>query len=446
MSDFEFPYKPREQLLPFHNRSQRYGLMVCHRRFGKTVGCVGELILRAIYTKKKGAEFAYVGPFRQQAKKIAWSYLKEFTEGIRQGPPRESDLCITLLNGAKITIYGADNPDTIRGLFFDGVVIDEFGDCRPSLWKEVIYPTLMDRNGWAVFIGTPKGKNHFYKMLQRSQKEDDWFSYVMKSSESGIFSEKELEEAKREMGEDSYDREMECSFDASVPGTYYTNIIADLEKTTDNFATYPYNSDLPVSIAADLGFSDSTALWFWQVDDSGPVMIDYEEHTGQKLEFYFDLLDHKGYAYDTIWLPHDAAASTLQTGRSTIEQFAEHYRAKKTRIKLVPRLARQHGIDASRMMLPKTRFDSEKCYAGIEALRAYRRQYNEKTQAYADVPMHDWASNGSDAFRYYSLVTDSKFEAKEVSAKKDPNLMTLDNLWKDRDDVMSANRWGVLRI
>ena len=128
MSDFHFPYTPREQMLPFHNRQERYALMVCHRRFGKTVGCVGELILRAIYTKKKNAEFAYVGPFRQQAKKIAWAYLKEFTEGIRKGPPRESDLCITLLNNAKITIYGADNPDTIRGLFFDGVVIDEYGN------------------------------------------------------------------------------------------------------------------------------------------------------------------------------------------------------------------------------------------------------------------------------------------------------------------------------
>jgi len=124
MAEFSFPYTPREQALPLHNRTERWGVMVCHRRWGKSVACVGELILRAIYTKKKNAEFAYVGPFRQQAKKIAWSYLKEYTEGIRKGPPRESDLCVTLINGSKITIYGADNPDNIRGLFFDGVVID----------------------------------------------------------------------------------------------------------------------------------------------------------------------------------------------------------------------------------------------------------------------------------------------------------------------------------
>jgi phage terminase large subunit len=447
MSDFVFPYQPRKQLLPFHNRSQRWALMVCHRRFGKTVGCVGELILRALYTKKKNAEFAYVGPLRQQAKKIAWSYLKEFTEGLRKGPPRESDLCVTLLNGAKITIYGADNPDSIRGLFFDGVVIDEFGDCRPSLWKEVIYPTLMDRGGWAVFIGTPKGKNHFYKMLERSKRESDWFSYIMKASESGIFTLKELEDAKREMGEDAYEREMECSFDASVPGTYYTNIIADLESTTENFGSYPYNPDLKVNIAADLGYSDSTALWFWQVDANGPIMIDYEEHTGQKLEFYFDLIDHKGYDYDTIWLPHDATAKTLQTGRSTIEQFADRYRPKKIKLKPVPRLARQHGIDAARMMLPKTRFNIETCYAGVEALRAYRRQYNEKTQSYADVPLHDWSSNGSDSYRYFSLVTDSVYEAEEIKAAgPGDDAMTLDNLWAAREEEASANRYRTLRI
>jgi phage terminase large subunit len=436
LAEFKFPYTPREQALPLHNRTERWGVMVCHRRWGKSVGCVGELILRAIYTKKKNAEFAYVGPFRQQAKKIAWSYLKEYTEGIRKGPPRESDLCVTLINGSKITIYGADNPDTIRGLFFDGVVIDEFGDCRPSLWKDVIYPTLMDRKGWAVFIGTPKGKNHFYKMLQRSKSEPNWFSMTMKASESGVFNEQELLDAKREMGEDAYEREMECSFDASVPGTYYTKIMAEIEKTTDNFGSYRYNPDLPVHVAADLGRTDSTVMWFWQIDEKGPVMIDCEDHSGQDLDFYFKLLDSKGYDYGTIWVPHDAVAKTLATKRSTIEQFLEHFKKDKSvAVRVVPRLSRQHGIDASRLMLYKTRFDIEKCMNGVEGLRAYRRQYNEKTEAFADEPYHDWASDFADAFRYYALVTDSKFVPEETVEKKvAPDALTLDNLYKDRDN------------
>jgi phage terminase large subunit len=434
VAEFAFPYTPRAQALPLHNRVERWGVMVCHRRWGKSVACVGELILRAIYTKKPNAEFAYVGPFRQQAKKIAWSYLKEYTEGIRKGPPRESDLCVTLINGAKITIYGADNPDTIRGLFFDGVVIDEFGDCRPSLWKDVIYPTLMDRKGWAVFIGTPKGKNHFYKMLQRSKEEPNWFSMTVKASESGIFNEQELLDAKREMGDDAYEREMQCSFDASVPGTYYTKQMAEIEKTTDNFASYPFNPDLPVHVAADLGRTDSTVMWFWQVDEKGPVMIDCEDHTGEELPFYFKLLDSKGYEYKDIWLPHDAVAKTLATKRSTIEQFKDHYDGKPVEIRKVPRLGRQHGIDAARLMLYKTRFNTDKCENGIEGLRAYRRTYNEKLEVYADEPLHDWASDFADAYRYFSLVADSKYvpEEKEVD-KVAPDALTLDNLYADRD-------------
>ena len=409
----EFPYHPRKQLVDFHNRSQRWGVMVCHRRFGKTVGCVGELILRAMYTTKKNAEFAYIGPFRQQAKKIAWAYLKEFTEGIRKGNPRESDLCITLPNNAKITIYGADNPDSIRGLFFDGMVIDEYGDCRPNMWTEVLYPTLMDRRGWAVFIGTPKGKNHFYQMLQRSKVEENWFSLVLKASESGIFTESELKDALLEMGEDAYQREMECDFDASVPGTYFTKIIAEMEANTSNIDVYPYDPSKPVFVSADLGFSDSTAFWYWQMDEEGPIMIDYDEYSGQPLEFYFSLLEEKSYTYDTIWLPHDAAAKTLQTGRSTIEQFIQRFKSSKISLRLIPRLSRQHGIDASRLLLPKTRFDKDNCYAGLEALRAYRRQFNEKTQQYADKPLHDWASNGSDSFRGFALVTDSNLEVED---------------------------------
>jgi phage terminase large subunit len=324
------------------------------------------------------------------------------------------------------------------------MVIDEYGDCRPNLWTEVLYPTLMDRRGWAVFIGTPKGKNHFYHMLQRSQKEENWFSLVLRASESGIFNEEELGDALTEMGEDAYAREMECDFDASVPGTYYTKIIADIEKSTSNIDVYPYDPSKPVFLSADLGFSDSTAFWYWQLDEEGPIMIDYDEHSGQPLSFYFDLLDSKPYAYDTIWLPHDAAAKTLQTGRSTIEQFLGHYKGTTTSLRLVPRLSRQHGIDASRLLLPKTRFDKDNCYSGLESLRAYRRSFNEKTQQYDDKPKHDWASNGADSFRGFALVTDSELESEEYVVSETPKYgvqeidgqkfttATLNDMWSDK--------------
>ena len=443
MTELALPYEPRPQFIPFHQRENRFALMVCHRRAGKTVSCVNEIILRALLTKKKRAKYAYVGPFRQQAKEVAWEYLKEGTENIRNGPPRESDLRVKLHNDATITIYGADNPDSLRGLYFDGIILDEFGDMRPTLWGEVILPTLLDRRGWACFIGTPKGKNHFYKMYQRSIAEDNWYSMTLKASESGLISEEDLAEAKAEMTDDQYLQEMECSFEAAVPGTYYANILAKMDGTA-HFGQFPHDPLKPVFCSADLGFSDSTAFWFWQMDEEGPILIDYHEADSQPLSYYFEMLASKGYEYEIIWLPHDAKAATLQTGRSTIEQFLD----KGFPCKIAPKLSLQHGIDAARKMLPRCRFDENATYKGVEALRAYRRKFNEKTQQYADTPLHDWASNGADAFRYFGLVTDSEMETEIAVIEDEPLIKPPEYCLDDLFAARESDNWreSVLRI
>jgi phage terminase large subunit len=435
--DLELPYHPRKLFVDFHQRATRFGTMTCHRRAGKTVACVGELVTRGMYTKKKRAEYGYVGPFRAQAKKIAWTYLKDFTEGLRKSPPRESDLSVTLHNGATITIYGADNPDSLRGLFFDGIVLDEYGDMRPSIWGEVVLPTLLDRKGWAIFIGTPKGKNHFYHMVSRSRTEDSWYEFTLKASESGLLDEESLAIARAEMTDAQYQQEMECSFDAAVQGSYYSDIITKMEAYNDQYAhirigDYAYDPTEMVHCSADLGFTDSTAFWFWQLDKDGPILIDYEEHDGEDLAFYFTMLKEKGYDYADMWLPHDAKASTLQTGRSTVEQFLDAGFP----CKVVPKLAVQHGIDAARLILPQCRINKTTCYGGIEALRAYKRSFNEKTQQFANKPLHDWASNGSDAFRYFALVTDlgkTVVEVIEPATSLKPPEYTLNELFEDKE-------------
>ena len=436
-------YEPRDPFIKFHQRDKRWGAICCHRRAGKTVACVHDLVLRALYTKKKRAKYAYVGPFRQQAKEIAWEYLKEATENLRSGEPRESDLRITLHNGASIQLYGADNPNSLRGLYFDGVIIDEWADCKPSIWGEILLPALMDRQGWAVFVGTMKGKNHFYKSLEKAKKDDDWFHMELKGSESGILSDMDLAELRSQMSEAQYQQEIECNPNAAVQGTYYADIISKME-LEGQIGDYEYDPNEMVHVAADIGFTDSTAFWFWQLDKHGPILIDYHEADGQPLEYYFEMLNKKGYEYADIWLPHDAQARTFQTGRSTIEQFlAEKYPAR-----IVPRLAVQHGIDAARLMLPSCRISRHGCHDGIEALRAYRRQWNDKTQQYANTPLHDWASNGSDAFRYFSMVTDDS-KARELAKESVIPVLTtprytLDELWEDKED--SNWRQHIIRI
>ena len=431
--EITFDYEPRPQFMSFHQREQRFAAMVCHRRAGKTVACVNDLIAKALYTKKKNARYAYVAPFYRQAKDVAWQYLKDFG-GDAIVKIRESQLRVELINGSWITLYGADNPDALRGLYLDGIILDEAGDMRPSLWADVILPTLVDRRGWAVFIGTPKGKNHFWEVYERSLKEENWYSMILKASESGIISQEDLEEVRSLQEEASYLQEFECSFEASIKGAYYNQTFHD----HDLIGTAPYDPAYKVSMASDLGKSDSTAFWFWQnTHHSGIQVIDYYEADGEDLEHYFMLLESKPYEYDTMWLPHDAVAKTLSSKKSTIEQFMD-WVDHRWRVEKVPRLSVQHGIDASRKVLKLCWFDETKCFKGINALRHYKRRYNEILKAYSDTPLHDWSSNGADAFRYLALVVQDDLieseDAKPSALEQYFEPYTLDDLWEEKED------------
>lgn len=418
-------YKPRKAFLDFHQRRQRWACIVFHRRGGKTVACVNDIHTRALYTQKKNARYAYIAPFYRQAKDVAWMYLKEATMDSAV-KVKESELSVELFNGAKVSLYGADNPDALRGIYLDGVVLDEFGDCRPALWAEVILPTLTDRKGWATFIGTPKGKNHFYQIREMARKNPEaWYYMSVKSSESGILPEEELAMVRELMSDAQYAQEYECSFEAAVIGTYYAHMISQMETgrigdaaASPQIGVVQYDPDFPVCVSQDLGYTDSTALWFWQVRPDGLAIIDYEEHHSQPLSFYFNLLHEKGYDYETIWLPHDAKAKNLQTGRTTVEQYLAQRDSEgnpKFPIKVVPRQDLQHGIDAVRFILPHCYIDQQRCSEGIEALRAYRRSYSEVTKAFSPSPAHDWSSHGADAFRGLALVAHERMKTKGIS-------------------------------
>ena len=443
----EVYYEPRKQFLNFHSRAERWACIVFHRRGGKTVACINDIHTRALYTQKKNARYAYIAPFYRQAKDVAWLYLKEATQDSAV-KVKESELSVELFNGAKITLYGADNPDALRGLYLDGVVLDEFGDCRPSLWGEVVLPCLADRKGWAVFIGTPKGKNHFWQVRERAKREKNWYYLEIKASTPGcVLPQEELDEMRAQMSEAQYEQELECSFEAAVIGTYYAKQISLMEagridgkQGNPQIGVVRHDPDFPVQVAQDIGYTDSTALWFWQHRPDGIAVIDYEEHDGEALPFYFALLRGKNYEYETIWLPHDAKAKSLQTGRTTVEQYLAQLDddgLQEFPIRIAPRLDIQHGIDAVRFILPHCYIDQANCGEGIEALRAYRRSYNEITKAFSPKPLHDWSSNGSDAFRYLALVAKEKIETRSVrqimaDTVYQPPGMTLEALHNDR--------------
>ena len=427
-TSFELEYEPRSPFISFHQRTQRWCCIVAHRRAGKTVACVNELVVRATYSTKKNPRYGYVAPFRQQAKNIAWVYLKEAVRGFAT-EIRESDLSVKLPNGAIIALYGSDNPDALRGLYFDGLVVDEFGDCRPSLWAEVLLPTLADRKGWCVFIGTPKGRNQFYQFYELSKKSPEWFSLTLDAESSKLLDEGELLQLKEQMSEAQYEQEMMCSFTAALLGTYYATLINKIEMADQVHDKVVYDPQFPVTVAADIGFSDSTVMWFFQERPDGIAIIDCEEAHGQALTYYFELLKSKPYQYNTIYLPHDARAKSLQTGKSTIEQFIEEFRHTDTRLDIVPSLKVQHGIDAVRLILPYCHFNRERCEMGIEALRTYRRKFDEVNKVYQDTPLHSWESDYADGFRYLALVANKKrLKAPEALPGTSPDQYTGYNL------------------
>lgn len=410
MADFALKYDVRDYFTLFHHRNERFACIVAHRRAGKTVACVYELVIRALYTNKTNARYAYIAPYYRQAKDVAWTYLKEATKGIAT-EVRESELRVKLPNGAWITLYGADNPDALRGIYLDGVIIDEIADTKPSLMGEIILPTLIDRKGWLVVIGTVKGKNHFYNMHMKAANDPSWFSLLLKPDDTKILDEEDLRELRAQMTPEEYAQEMLCDFTAAVKGTYYADLIQKLEKQNANRKD-TYDPTQPVQVTADLGYTDSTAFVFWQEIAGEIRIIDCYSNQGQPLSHYIEKLKEKGYEYETLWLPHDARAKTLQTGRSTIEQLVEAGFP----CRIVPSLKVQQGIDAARLILPNCYFD-EKANDLLEALRAYKRDWNDTAKVFRDKPLHDWSSDFADAFRYFSLVACQRKHSKTYTEK-----------------------------
>lgn len=219
-------YKPKpfwEKILHPALDQYRYAVIVAHRRFGKTVGSLNQLIKRAINNKKfRSPNYAYIAPFLKQAKMVAWEYLKYYTSKIPNRKINESELWVELPSyypdsrGARIHIIGADRPDSMRGIYLDGVILDEYAQMKTEVWGEIIQPALSDHKGWAVFIGTPKGQNAFYEMYLKACKEPDWFSCLYTVDETGIIDPEELASMKRNMTPTEIRQELYCDFAASA--------------------------------------------------------------------------------------------------------------------------------------------------------------------------------------------------------------------------------------
>lgn len=440
------PYAPRAAFLPYHKAQQRFAMSVAHRRAGKTVARINKLIKAAATCEKPDPRFGYLAPYFVQAKDIAWAYLKHYSSPILQvqgpfkGKPNESELSIRLPhNNAVIRLYGAENVDRMRGLYFDGIVVDEGQDIAPSALTSVIIPALSDRQGWLDISGTPKGWGNLlgatYKRAladneaQELLGEDpEWFLQVLKASQTGILPEAELARMRKLMPDNEYLQEFECDFDAAITGAYYAKELADAE-FDGRITSVPHDKAHKVWTWWDLGISDNMVIWFVQVVGKEIRVIDYYEAAGYGLDHYAAVLagtngedDHTRWAararyqYGGHWGPHDIMHRELGTGKSRIETAS----SLGVEFSVAPNIPVKDGIDAVRMIMNRMWFDKRKCETGLDALKQYQEKVDEK-RGISLGPLHNWASHAADAFRIGVVATEEprireRMEERETMA------------------------------
>lgn len=440
MASVVIPYAPRSQFKPYHERTQRFAAIVAHRRAGKTVATINDIIKRACLCKLEEPRYAYIAPFFVQAKDIAWLYLKRFAMPLIDygGQVNESELRVTLPNKASIRLYGADNADRLRGIYLDGLVLDEYADMAPSIWGSILRATLADRRGWATFIGTPKGHNAFYEVWNRALLDKDWFTLRLRASETELLDADELLAAKRELTDDQYEQEFETSFEAALLGAILGRQIAEAEKQGRISDDTAYDADgAGIEISSDIGRRDASSWWFWQPRVGGYALVDYDEDNGldgyewcKRLE---ERITSHGRKLARIHLPHDARAKTFMAKHSAVEAFILHFGADKIRV--VADSSKADRYNAARRVIQRCEFAKTATHQGLEGLRAWQFEYDEERKEFGKEARHDWASHPGDAFSYGCQVME---EDHKVADTKPPerrlivgaNEITLNDMWQ----------------
>ena len=395
------PYTPRKFQNYLHQRIKdyRWSVLVCHRRFGKTVCMINHLLMAALTSKVSNPRYAYIAPTFKQAKSIAWDYIKQFTHKIPGVKFNETELRVDLPNKARITLLGSENCDGLRGIYLDGCVIDEYANVNDRLFPEIIRPALSDRKGFCIFIGTPQGmNNNFYELFQHAKGADDWFYFKAKASETKVVDQDELTKAKEVMGENKFKQEFECDWIANIEGSIYGKTLAKMENQRQ-ISRVPYDPSLPVNTAWDLGVSDHSAIIFFQQLGRSINIIDYHEERGQGMPHFIELVKNKEYIYKDHFAPHDIEVTDFSNGKTRREVAYQLG----IRFKVVPKLPLEDGIHATTMTLPRCWIDVDHCKKLIDALRHYHRKYLDKNRMFRSKPVHDWSSHACDALRYMSI-------------------------------------------
>jgi hypothetical protein len=416
------PFKPHPFQAEIIENLKRFNILVCHRRFGKTTLVINLLLRWALAATEKRRAWCggYAFPIYRQAKEVAWSMLTYYSSIL----PKDfvqlniAELTMTLANGSRIFLKGTTDPDSLRGPYYDAFVFDEFADIEMRAYTEVIRPLLIDRKGWAIFIGTPRGHNQFYDIVEKYKNDPDWYVKVFKHSDTNLYDQEEIEDTKKQLTPEEYAQEMECSFEAALIGSYYGPFMEDA-LNEGRIVSVPYEPILLTYTAWDIGTDDETAIWFFQLHPGGEIrLIDYIEESGHGVDYWCGFIKNKKYIYGQHLFPHDAQArSFAANARSTVEVA----RSLGLDLSVIPRASPYDGIEAARTILPRCWFDKIKTKDGIEALKSYRKKYSPKFKTFQTTPIHDWSSHGADAFRTLAVGLEFIQPTKPILGKRPPD-------------------------
>lgn len=406
MKQVNIPYKwkPRKYQLKLWNFLENGGkraVAVWHRRAGKDSLALNWTAVAAF---KRVGVYWHMLPMAAQARKVVWDAIdRQGRRVIDQVFPKQlrkslnsQEMKIELINGSIWQCVGSDNYNALVGANPVGVVFSEYSLADPAAW-DFIRPILAENDGWALFIYTPRGRNHGLSLFRNAQNADGWFAEALGVDETKAIPQSAVDaERNAGMDEEMIRQEFYCSFDAAVKGAYYATLLNELEQN-GRIGSVPADPAKPVRTAWDLGVGDATAIWFYQVSGNEIDVVDYYEASGVGLDHYVRVMKNKPYVYsnDNIF-PHDIRVHELSSGKSRLEMLA----GLGVRGRVLPRASVESGIAAVRLLLPRCRFDAEKCRVGLEALRQYQKEWDDTRRDFMPRPKHDWTSHAADAFRY----------------------------------------------
>jgi hypothetical protein len=381
-------------------------VLVWHRRSGKDSSALN---FTAVAAHARTGVYWHMLPTAAQARKAVWDGIdaqgRKVLDQVFPRPLRKAtnvtEMKIDLLCGSIWQCVGSDNYNSLVGANPVGVVFSEYSLADPAAW-DYVRPILAENGGWALFIFTPRGRNHGHALLEMAKRNPAWFAQVLSVDDTRradgtpvIPPAAIAEDRAAGMAEEMIRQEYWCSFDAGLVGAYYGKPM-EMARSQKRIGSVPWEPTLPVETWWDLGVGDSTAIWFAQRVGREVRLIDYLEASGEGLPYYAKELNAKPYVYGRHIAPHDIEVRELGSGVSRRETAAKLG----IRFDVAPSQSLEDGIEAVRAMLPRCWFDEAKCARGIEALSQYRREWNEKTRDFKNAPLHDWTSHGADAFRY----------------------------------------------